>query len=161
NLIVTHWDPESEEIVRYAFPRGNDGEWWPLASRQNAEGHGVDISRDQNERVTGLKQRREGRGFRLVYNRAGRVTEVYLYTSLRERVILRYGYDQQGRLSEMTDALGNRCSYEYDDAGRMTREVNIGGMEFRFSYDAEGRCIETTGPDGFDRQQLKIIAEAR
>ncbi|HWQ33702.1 MAG TPA: polymorphic toxin type 47 domain-containing protein [Blastocatellia bacterium] len=160
-FIVTRWTPDSDEIIRYFFSKGQDGEWWPLQSRQNVAGQGADLSRDQQGRVVTLRQRREGRGFRLAYNREGRVAEVFLFTPRSERPVLRYSYDKAGRLAEMTDALGNRCSYEYNETGLMTRELSLGGMEFRFRYDSRGRCIETTGPDGFDHQQLKIIDEAR
>lgn len=160
-IIVTRWDPESEAVVRYVFPIGQEGEWWPLQNRLRVDGQGVDIHRDQDGRITFLTQRREGRGFRLEYNADGRVIEVYLTTNLSKRLILGYSYDNAGRLAGMTDALGNRCSYEYDATWRMTREVNIGGMEFRFRYDGKGRCVETTGPDGFDRNVLEINELAR
>ena len=161
NFVVTRWNPDGEEVARYFFAKGQDGEWWPLTNRQSVDGQAIEIGRDPNGRVVWLRQRREGRGYRLTYNTNGRVVEVHLFTPLRERSILKYGYDRDGRLSEMSDALGNRCIYEYDEAGRMVREVNIGGMEFRFRFDNQGRCIETTGPDGFDRQLLQIFDEAR
>ncbi|MDQ3650101.1 MAG: DUF6531 domain-containing protein [Acidobacteriota bacterium] len=171
-IIVTRWNPDSQDITRYIFPVGQDGEWWHLASRQDIEGQGIDIERDAG-RVMALKQRREGRGYRLVYNREGHVVEVYLTTLINEsvggdsqtrqpeRLVLRYDYDSDNRLAEFVDALGNRCSYQYDTAGRMTREVNIGGMVFQFRYDAKGRCIETTGLDDFGRNTLEIIEVAK
>src|SRR5262249_1371541 len=161
NIIVTRWKPESEEVVRYVFPIGQEGEWWLLQSRQRVDGQGVDIHRDQDGRINFLTQRRERRGFRLAYNTDGRISEVYLTANRNERLILSYSYDSAGRLAGMTDALVNRCGYEYESTGRMTREVNIGGMEFRFRYDGKGRCIETTGPDGFDRNLLEINELAR
>jgi len=171
-IIVTRWNPDSQDITRYIFPVGQDGEWWQLASRQNAEGQGTDIERDAG-RVTALRQRREGRGYRLVYNREGQVIEVYLTAPVneevgghiqlqqRERLILRYDYDSANRLSEFVDALGNRCRYKYDATGRMTREVNIGGMVYQFRYDTKGRCVETTGLDDFGRNLLEINEIAR
>jgi len=161
NFIVTQWNPDTEEVFRYIFPRGRDGEWWPLASRQTVDGQGFDISHDRNGRIAALTQRREGRSYKLHYNEAGRVVSVDLVTPSSSRLILRYGYNASGRLSEFTDALGNRCSYEYDEAGRMTRELTIGGMEFRFRFDVRGRCVETTGPDGFDHNVLVINEAAR
>lgn len=173
NLIATRWNPDSEEVVRYIFTQGRDGEWWPLQSRQTVDGQGVDLHYDLAGRIVNLTQCREGRGYRLAYDAANRVTEVYLTVPApdqqerldphkrHERLIVSYRYDEAGRLAAMIDALGNRCGYEYDAAGRMTREVNIGGMEFRFRYDGQGRCVETTGPDGFDRNLLEINELAR
>jgi RHS repeat-associated protein len=160
-LVATRWNPETEEIVRYLFDGSAESDVLALAAVQNAEGRTIEIDRDSSNRITSLRQRREGRGFRLAYNTEGRVTAVSLFTETSERLILTYHYDYSGRLSGMRDAAGNTCGYEYDEAGRMVREVTLGGMEYRFRYDSEGRCVETTGPDGFDRQLLDFNTVSR
>jgi RHS repeat-associated protein len=169
--IVTRWNPDSGDVIRYYFPLGGATEWWPLASRRNADDNGIDIERDAAGRIVTLRQRREGRQFWLEYDRADRVVQVRLVTpgpqggpnpvgqqpaGQQGRVVLRYGYNAQGLLSKMEDAIGQRCRYEYDDAGRMTWEVNIGGMVYSFLYDAKGRCIRTTGQDDFGRNDLEF-----
>lgn len=159
-MTAVKWDPEADKIIRYAFAASGNGEWL-LIGAQNAEGHGFTLTRDEQGRIASVRQQREGRGFVLTYGAPGRVIRVHLFGAAGERPILSYSYDQNGRLAEMRDALGNRCQYEYDQAGRMVREVNLGGMEFRFRYDSRGRCVETTGPDGFDHQLLEINEEAK
>jgi RHS repeat-associated protein len=144
-----------------------------LTSLRDLTGQGIDVERDQADRIQFLRQSREGRGYRLVYNREGRVTEVYLtipgsqppvggrQTAPRERLLLRYGYNQDGCLAEFVDPLGNRGSYAYDDAGRLKHEVTLGGMFYRFRYDARGRCVESTGQDDLGRTELEFDDVAR
>jgi len=161
--LVTRWNPDTQEVVRYVFPSavGTGTTRLPLASRQSVAGQGIDIHRDATGRILALCQRREGRGFRLVYTDDGRLAEVRVTAPGYERLVLRYSYDASGRLCEMTDALGQRCVYAYDDKGRMVREVNLGGMVYHFRYDARGRCIETSGLEGYGRNTLQIEDRAR
>ena len=169
DLVVTRWDPDGRDVVRFVFPIGADGAWWPLASRQRLDGHGVDVERDRHGRPVVLRQRRERRGFRLAYDRAGRLTDVYVVPAQAgvgygdgaphtpdARPVLRYRYDAAGRLAGFADALGHTASYAYGEAGRMTREVNIGGMTYHFAYDADGRCVLTTGDGDYGRNELAL-----
>jgi YD repeat-containing protein len=169
-LIVTRWDPEVQDVVRFLFPVRRDGEWWPLIGRQDVTGSGIDVEHGEAGRIVTLRQRREGRGYRLVYSREGRLLEVYVTlrggsrtrpTPAGGRLVLRYGYDGKGRLAEFTDALGQRSSYIYDAEGQMTHEVNRGGMVYRFRYDTRGRCVETTGADDFGLEALQFDDVAR
>ena len=86
-LIVTRWDPDGQEVTCYIFPVGPDGQWWLLASCQDVSGQGIDVERDGAGRIRAIRQRREKRGYRLVYNRDGRVVEVHLTTPARAPVI--------------------------------------------------------------------------
>lgn len=172
-LVTTRWDPDSEEIARFVFRPAGDGQRWLLAAIEDAEGQGLDIRRDDAHHVTAIKQRREQRGLRLVYDEQDRVIEVYLTVPARgwdevgrqgpddEHIALRYSYDQFGFLSEVTDALQQRCRYRYTPAGYMTREKNIGGTVYTFTYDGQGRCVETTGEDDFGLTQLEHQPVAR
>ncbi len=160
HFIVTRWTPDGDDVVRFVF-KANDDQLCPLVSRTDVEGQGTDIHRDGQGRVVLLRQRRERRALKLVYSPTGRVIEVHVFSQDRERTVLRYSYDRNDRLSEMTGPLGHRCQYEYDDDGRMTREMTIGGLEFRFSYDSEGRCVATSGQADFDLHSLEYFDAAR
>lgn len=159
--VVTRWNPDTQEVVRYVFAVRSEAGPWPLSGRYSISGQGIDVERDPKERILALRQRREGRGFRLVYDPSGRLAEVFLTARAQERLVLRYRYDASGRLCEMLDALGQRCTYEYDGKGRMIREVNLGGMVYHFRFDERDRCIETTGLDGYGRNTLQIEDRAR
>ena len=172
---VTRWDPDTEEVVQYLFKEGEQGQWWPLTSRLDAEGQGVDLQRDELDRVVLLKQRREGRALRLSYSEEGRVTRVEALaplfalttadtsqpTQYNERAVLSYTYDDHGLLCEVADAMGHRCGYAYDAAGRMVRETTLANMEFRFAYDTRGRCVETGGDNGFDLNRLEFLEASK
>lgn len=172
-LVVTRWNPEDYEVVRFIFPMGKAGEWWPLASREDPEGQGYDIHWDRAGRVRAVRLRREGRGFRLETDGRGRVSDVYLTRRVREnadgleplvereRRILRYEYDANGRLARFIDPEGHSSAYEYDSNGRMVRETNIGGMVYTFRYDEQGRCVETSGANDFGKNILEINEVAR
>lgn len=171
--VLTRWDPDTDEIVRYLFPRGRGGDWCLLAAREDADGQGIDLERDAAGQLTFLRQRREGRGYRLTYDRAGRVTQVHFVpapTLPRDkqqrpdpaaRMLLRYSYDSDGRLCEFQNALGHTGQYAYDDLGRMTREVTLGGMVYTFRYDDRGRCVETAGHGSFGLTTLSYDETTR
>ncbi len=159
--VVTRWNPDTQEVVRFVFAIKSEAGPWPLSGRYSVSGQGIDVERDPQERISALRQRREGRGLRLVYDPSGRLCEVLLTARVQERLILRYRYGSSGRLCEMVDVLGQRCTYEYDAEGRMLREVNLGGMVYHFRFDTGGRCVETTGLDGYGRNTLQIEDRAR
>jgi RHS repeat-associated protein len=161
NLLVTRWDPEDEEVIRYVFPMAPVGDWCWLASRRTLAGQGTDIERDREGRILGLWQRRERRGYSLSYGPDERVQTVHIVTESSHRLVLEYEYDTSGRLTRMADLAGNDARYAYDDANRMTRERTIGGMVYQFQYDRRGRCIEASGTDDFDRQSLEFDDLAR
>ena len=171
--VVTRWDPDSAQIVQYIFAEGAPGEWWPLDSLQDIEGQGVDIQRDEDERIVAVLQRREKRGLRLTYNETARVTAVHLTLPPREweevghqlpdeqQLSLRLGYDEQGLLVQVTDALGQSSHYWYDAAGRLERVQGTNGMDTRFVYDAEGRCVESAGENDFGLIRMEYQPVAR
>lgn len=75
---------------------------------------------------------------------AGRLTSV---TAL-DGGIATYGYDASGRLTTVTDALGNaRATNTYDTKGRVTAQKDADGQTTTFVYDAVG-ATHTIHPDG-------------
>jgi hypothetical protein len=77
-FVVRRWSPEDpDEVTELVFREGVDNEDWPLVAKQDLEGQGFEIERDEAGRVVEVRQRREGRSYRLVNNRSsGRVVEV-------------------------------------------------------------------------------------
>ncbi|APU16973.1 RHS repeat-associated core domain-containing protein [Actinoalloteichus fjordicus] len=63
-------------------------------------------------------------------------------------LVLRYGYDDRGRLAELINSSGLATRFDYDDAGRLTGWRDRTGTRYRYEYDIEGRCVRTVGPDG-------------
>ena len=60
-----------------------------------------------------------------------------------------YGYDRySGRVSSITNPMGNWKSYCYDAAGELTEETDIKGNATRYTYDILGKLTSVTdGPD--------------
>ena len=58
-----------------------------------------------------------------------------------------YGYDETGKLINMTDSLGD-TSYEYDNAGRITKVTIQDGKQIEYKYDELSRLNEIVYPDG-------------
>ncbi len=61
---------------------------------------------------------------------------------------LTLGYDGEGRLTQVTNALGRRYALERDAAGRVVAEVDFDGRVTRYTRDVVGRVSETVRPDG-------------
>jgi RHS repeat-associated protein len=166
-FVVTQWDLFSAAVVRFLFEEVRGQEGWHLAGVEDLAGRGYRIERD-GRRVTAVRQDREQRGYRLVYDGDGRVTEVYQTAGaagpsgrLAEQQILRCRYNAAGLLAECLDPADNRGGYEYDAAGRLRREVTACGMVYHFRYDDRGRCVHASGLDNFDLQSLQFDDLAR
>ncbi|MGI9595192.1 MAG: DUF6531 domain-containing protein, partial [Acidimicrobiales bacterium] len=62
-----------------------------------------------------------------------------------------YGYDEQRRLSSVTDGLGNTSRMERDAAGRLVAITDPTGNATKMSYDGVGRLISVEDPTGATR----------
>ena len=78
-----------------------------------------------------------------------------LADSQQKQRLTRYGYDAEGRLSQVEDAYGGIVRYEYDGAGRMRRKTDRRGYSFLFTYDNDNRCIHTRGEDGVEEYRFE------
>ncbi|HEY2059087.1 MAG TPA: RHS repeat-associated core domain-containing protein [Amycolatopsis sp.] len=73
----------------------------------------------------------------------------------------RYGYDADGRLTQVVNSSGRPMLFDYDTHGRITGWQDRNGTWYRYVYDAAGRCVKTVGDKGFrdgsfayDRERL-------
>lgn len=89
-----------------------------------------------------------GRHLHIDNDRAGRITCVTARHRGQEQVMVRYGYNEAGDLSEITDALEQTTRIQYSDH-LMTAQTDRNGQTFQWEYDGEGRCVHTWGDDGF------------
>jgi RHS repeat-associated protein len=157
-VVVTQWDSEEEEVTRYVFVAGRNGEYWPLRAIEDAAGRGLDLAWDDRGMLKGVRQRLEKRTLVFSHSGEGKLASVaFLLPDGRQEVLARYEYDRMGRLSAACDALGRADRYEYDAAGRMLREIAKDGGVFSFRYDEDGRCLRTSGLDGYDLKVLRYM----
>ena len=77
------------------------------------------------------------------YDAVGRQTEV-----TQGGRGFRFGYNSQGRLSEVRDTLGRMTTYGYDVAGRLSELHLPGGREVGCALDANGNVTALSNPQG-------------
>jgi RHS repeat-associated protein len=64
-------------------------------------------------------------------------------------VVVRYGYDEAGRLNEVINSSGEPLTFGYDDEDRITSWTDRNNTSFHYIYDDRGRVVRTEGTDGF------------
>ncbi|WP_444929141.1 RHS repeat-associated core domain-containing protein [Microbulbifer sp. SSSA002] len=117
------------------------------------DGHGVTVTDTRggqeryrfNERALPIYHRDpEGAETLYSYNELGQVTKVQLPSddgSLREEV---YQYDNQGRLTQKTDAAGNSHRIEYNSEGLPGKVTDPSGNTWQREYNKNGQIVATT-----------------
>jgi YD repeat-containing protein len=58
-----------------------------------------------------------------------------------EITLVRYRYNDVGRLVEIVNSSNRPMLFEYDLAGRITRWQDRNGEWYRYNYDADGRVV--------------------
>ncbi|MFI6344144.1 DUF6531 domain-containing protein [Streptomyces sp. NPDC050560] len=76
-------------------------------------------------------------------------------------VVMRYGYDEAGNLTEIINSTGEALRLAYDTEGRITRWTDRNGTWFGYVYDDRGRVVRTQGIDGILSGTLSYDDEAR
>ena len=69
-----------------------------------------------------------------------------------------FGYDAQGRLSSITDALGQKSSFGHDADGHLVSATFADGRVIHFGYDANGNLTSVT-PPGNESPQVHVLAD--
>jgi RHS repeat-associated protein len=62
--------------------------------------------------------------------------------------LVRFGYDDHGHLSAVTDSSGRPTRFEYDGQGRLRHWTDRNRRRFRYLYDQAGRCAQARGDEG-------------
>lgn len=62
--------------------------------------------------------------------------------------LVRFAYDEGGRLTSVTDSTGVPYRYEYDAAHRINAWVDRNEYRYSYTYDAQGRVVHARGRDG-------------
>ncbi len=92
-----------------------------------------------------------GRELEVAWNRRRRIASI----TFQGRALVRYEYDDDGRLDAARDALDHALRYEYQN-GVLVKETHKGGLSFHFEWDwlhPEGCCVRTWGDGGiYDRR---------
>jgi len=156
--VLTSWDVETGEVLRYVFRECTPGYTAQLASIENLTGQALDLEYDYHQRLVGIRQRLEKRRLVVKYTPIDRIDTIsFELPDETLKPLVQYGYDANGRLVSATDVRGYVDRYEYDGENRLTREIIKDGGVFYFRYDEKGRCVKTSGLDRYDEKSLKFF----
>ena len=79
------------------------------------------------------------------YDARGRLSRIEQGIGTHQRTSL-IGYNAQGYVDTLTDALNRNTTFEYDLAGRVTRQTLPDGRKLTYSYDANGNLTSLIPP---------------
>jgi RHS repeat-associated protein len=148
---------ESRRTLRFARRLGKR---WLLTSIQDANGYSIRFTYDD---AGALRQVEHSGGYRLgVEGTPTQIRRVTLLTNDSAPVeLVRYEYDQAGRLTKVIDGSGLPFLYRYDDEARVTRWEDRNGTWYEYQYDARGRCRKAFGPEGMYSYQFEYDERSR
>ncbi|WP_328673670.1 DUF6531 domain-containing protein [Streptomyces sp. NBC_00322] len=159
--VMTVTDPVSGVVRNFStpVPSGTFGVFHlPLDSWHDRNGARIDVERTPEGVPTAL---RHSGGYYVAVDTLGpRIIALRLLDeapSLYEpsqgegggTVVMRYGYDESGNLTEVINSSGAPLRFTYDAEGRVTSWTDRNGTSFAYFYDARGRVERTEGSDGF------------
>ncbi|MFI0450852.1 RHS repeat-associated core domain-containing protein [Actinomadura sp. 6N118] len=75
--------------------------------------------------------------------------------------LIRYGYDENGRLTEVVNSSGRPLRFSYDDDGRLTGWHDRNDFWYRYDYDTDGRAIRGFGSGDFLNSTLAYSPDTR
>lgn len=64
-------------------------------------------------------------------------------------LLVSYGYNDDGHLSELTNSSGLPMRFTYDQDGRISSWTDRNDSTYRYVFDEQGRVIRTEGSEGF------------
>ncbi|GAA2715078.1 DUF6531 domain-containing protein [Streptomyces luteosporeus] len=158
---LTVTDPYEGVVRTFGAPAPTDtpgAVQLPLESLHDRNGTRIDIERTELGVPTAL--RHSGGAYVAVDTEGPRITALRLLDEApspyehphapgRGTLLMRYGYDASGNLTEVTNSSGKPLHFTYDTEGRITSWTDRNGTSYSYTYDARGRVIRTEGSDGF------------
>ncbi|MCZ4097758.1 DUF6531 domain-containing protein [Streptomyces sp. H39-C1] len=91
----------------------------------------------------------------------GRVTALRLLSDPERPLLMGYGYDGDGNLTQIFDSSGLPLAFSYDKRGRITGWEDRTGTSYGYEYDEAGRCVGTTGSEGILNYRYSYDPDAR
>ncbi|GAB2918521.1 DUF6531 domain-containing protein [Streptomyces mayteni] len=143
---ITIHQRETGHTLHFVQVPGRPGNVLPLTAITDRNGNRIRVEYDPaNGAPTDVIH--DG-GYHLGITTAnGRISELRLLNDPDQPVLLRYGYDQAGLLSEIYNSSGQPLRFAYDAHLRLTRWEDRNGYWYSYEYDDQGRCVFTTGTD--------------
>jgi RHS repeat-associated protein len=155
-----------------------------LGTTTYAGGAGGDVVRWRTSTgQTSLFEVSDGSSCAVTYTAAGTLATITATTPGGATFNTSYGYDADGRISQVTDPDGGATHYSYDSQGRLTRvdrpnnthsEYTYGGLDrptqiqhfagaalistYSYTYDANGRVTAQSTPEGNFQYQYDALS---
>ncbi|MGW1182636.1 RHS repeat-associated core domain-containing protein [Streptomyces drozdowiczii] len=170
---MTVTDPDTGVVRTFGapLPSGTFGVFHlPLESWHDRDGTRIDIERTDDGIPGAL---RHSGGYYLAVDTSGprvtalrlldRAPDVYTKHASREggTVVMRYGYDAEGNLTDVVNSSGEPLRFTYDSEGRVTSWTDRNGTSFAYVYGADGRVERTEGSEGILSGSLAYDDAAR
>ncbi|WP_328357826.1 DUF6531 domain-containing protein [Streptomyces sp. NBC_00445] len=152
-LTVNEWgdytvtDPESGRTWYFAAP-GGDGNGIALLEQitDRSGSQWLTFEYDEQGAPTGIVH---SAGYHLkITTEAGRITALHLADTDHATELVRFGYDDQGHLSAVTNSYGTPTRFANDDLGRITAWTDTNNSSYHYTYDEQDRCTFQTGDAG-------------
>ncbi|WP_329256152.1 DUF6531 domain-containing protein [Actinoallomurus sp. NBC_01490] len=147
--VYTIGDRRNGRTLRFVASRGAV---LPLAEIADRNGHRIELVYDGDGTLTEVRDSADRRV--AVDTDGGRVVGLRLLTAEGDdgaggRPLMRYGYDDVGRLTEVIDSSGEPLRFDYDAQGRLLRWTDRNGYWYAYEYDESGRAVRGSGSGGF------------
>ncbi|GLY89832.1 hypothetical protein Airi02_077610 [Actinoallomurus iriomotensis] len=136
---------------RGPMPAERDGRRWPLTTISDRNANRIDFLRTEDGTLSEVYHRG---GYRVGVDIEGdRVVALRLLDGpadgdADDQVLIRYGYDGTGNLTEVINSSGKALRFRYDEEGRLTEWIDRNDEWYRYTYDDSGRCVSGTGSGG-------------
>jgi RHS repeat-associated protein len=137
-------DPVAGQTLHFAPLSDPYASILPLVAITDRNDHRIDLRYDKDDTLTEISH---SGGYRVgVSTVGGLVTELRLIAT--DTPLVRFGYDPDGRLTDITNSTGRPQRLSYDADGRVTGWVDRAGTSYAYRYDERGRCVATEGTAG-------------
>ncbi|WP_461020111.1 DUF6531 domain-containing protein, partial [Streptomyces daliensis] len=157
--------PERNRALHFAaLPASGPELVLQAVTDRSGEGDRVEFLRDAKGTPTEV---RHSGGYRVVVDTdpvLHRVTGLrLLHGAAHERstVLVSFGYDASGDLTEVVNSTGRPLRYRYDGQHRITSWTDRNNITFGYVYDHRGRVLRTVGPDGIYSGRFHYDTAAR
>ncbi|MFF3734299.1 putative T7SS-secreted protein [Streptomyces sp. NPDC002476] len=139
-------DPETGRVRH--FVDQPDGELALLAQIDDRNGRWITFEYDETGAPASIVHH-GGYHLKLTTN-DGRITALHLAGAApdgTDQEILRYGYTH-GHLTEVTNSSGKPLRFGYDEQGRITSWTDTNSSRYEYVYDEHDRCVHQAGTNG-------------
>ncbi|MFJ3041547.1 RHS repeat-associated core domain-containing protein [Streptomyces tendae] len=161
------WDAELDGALRISDPDSgyayifhspcptDDGEALDLPLQAIVDRNGQRITVHYGDDGTPAEVSHSG-GYRIAIDRHPRMPRIsalrllgHEHQAANGTLLVSYGYDEDGHLTDVTNSSGVPLRFTYDDAGRITSWTDRNGTAYQYTYDESGRVVRTEGSDGY------------